>query len=123
MKERPRSCRLRSSHSRRSSKAVRVAKKPRRSAVFFVPALCERVEIVEGIRLRLGGFGGFLTSPVIEDAFAQSQIFRCYFQEFVRGDVLDRAFKRELGRGSQAGGNAFTLGAEVGEFLFANGVA
>ena len=70
----------------------------------------------------LAGLGGFLASAVGEDALAQTQVLRRDLDELVGGDVFDRALERELRRRRQAGGDTFTLRAEVRELLFADGV-
>src|SRR3954467_13952205 len=70
----------------------------------------------------LAGLRGFLARVVIQDALPETQALRRDFHELVRGDVFDRAFKRELRRRRETGGDTGTLRAEVGERLFADGV-
>ncbi len=46
---------------------------------------------VGGCRLLLGCFGCFATFVFVELAFAHAEEVRCGFDEFVGGDVFDRA--------------------------------
>src|SRR4051812_15713420 len=51
----------------------------------------------------LAGFGGFLASAVVEDALAETQALRRDLDEFVGGNVFDRALERELRSRREAG--------------------
>src|SRR6478609_4942917 len=70
----------------------------------------------------LAGLRGLLAGAVGQDPLAQTQVLRRDLDQFVGGDVFDRALERELCGGREAGRDAFTLRAEVRELLFADGV-
>src|ERR1019366_2413812 len=72
--------------------------------------------------IRLAGALVLAALGLAHDAFAQAQAFRRDLHKFVGRDVLDRALKRHLRCRREADADAFALGAEVRELLFAHGI-
>jgi hypothetical protein len=68
------------------------------------------------------GLGGAFAQGGVEDFFAESQVFRCGFDELVAGDVFEGTFERHFQGWLELDAFAVALAAHVGEVLGLGGV-